>query len=309
MDVNKKQYFFEKSDISFMQYVVLLVGFIIVFSYYFSIGFVPEMELSSLISLLVVSFASALGIAIASFVFLVFPSMVWSYFAELTDLDCYYLDNKGLPRFLALFLLFVLPAIAFFSLIIYQNIESIIFNVAILLFFLLFMISQRLDFFSVITKLSLHIASLFLGFLFFIFPLLFIEQSIRNNEVDWLLEPIDDTEKIIIYLIVVIFLAFFNALALRTSISNSYHRFLLPPFILFFLIMMYFIGWITVPKGIMKTYQFGNIETSQIILKEQGCQTIEMLGIKPKCNFSKNICSVRCIKIESRLGKQLEFTS
>ncbi len=57
-----------------------------------------------------------------------------------------------------------------------------------------------------------------------------------------------------------------------------------------------------IPKFVMNKYKFGNFETQQLLVDEDGCKFLKNLELIPNPIENNNTCNVQNIKILSRLG-------
>ncbi len=70
-----------------------------------------------------------------------------------------------------------------------------------------------------------------------------------------------------------------------------------------FLISILFREFYRIPTIVMRLYKFGNIPTSELVLKTEGCAVFSALDIKIE-NKKSGLCTTNNILILSRLGRE-----
>ena len=69
-----------------------------------------------------------------------------------------------------------------------------------------------------------------------------------------------------------------------------------------FVMLFAFSNFYRIPLGVMQLYKFGNIQTTELVLKKEACKAFSSLKIEV-IEYGSDICVAKNILILSRLGK------
>ncbi|MGZ5056320.1 MAG: hypothetical protein ACXWAT_15455 [Methylobacter sp.] len=112
-------------------------------------------------------------------------------------------------------------------------------------------------------------------------------------------------DRIFIGLVVVLFIAFANIMAVAKPPKIS--GFLWYPGLglitLYVLVSGFGVSY-RIPERVMEIYKLGSIHTKLIVFKSDGCETLKIIGVTVSGENNKQ-CSLSGVKILSRLGKEM----
>ncbi len=281
--------------------IVLIVGSAIFIGYYASIGYMPSFDASSITALLVTASITSILIFFSLALLFVFPGLIWNLYSEESRLNSYWANGADTEILFNLLIWFSIPTFICYTLL-FHSLLPYEFIILLILVYITLLVYKTYNKSIKIGDFLIHFFVVIFGAALTFFPFeivlkLFIAWY-KNLEDGYWLASVPDWILLMLITLPVILLNTFAVIFSRKKMLG----FTLVAIFSLFLLFKMFSGWMIVPNKVMSLYQFGNFEVSQIVLKEQGCQTIDVLGIKPSLNG--RVCSVRCIKIESRLGKQ-----
>ncbi|MCC5902420.1 MAG: hypothetical protein JJT87_10885 [Halomonas sp.] len=307
MDKERLEKYFYENVASVFWSSILLIGGVIFVIYYALIGYMPDFDLKSSVTITAAASITSIVIILMTLVMMVFAGSfwggVWNFLGDSSELKRYWLEGDASAGFRNLLVWFSIPLFSvYLSLGLSLYAESwywMIVLVLVLLTYLSYLCSCHgfglvkggKEFFFLV------VATFFSAFFIF-FPLyLIFRLSVLEFEnisgMSWFLGFLS-----------AIFIVFINTVSASSQGSSTPY---VKEFVLGLMaIVMIFISFgkfDRIPFGVMGIYKFGNIETSELVLKKEGCQLFQSLGISV-LDKGHDVCIVKNVLILSRLGRE-----
>lgn len=292
-----KEYFYQHF-ISVTSFAMIVFGGVIFLSYYFSIGYMPDLDFSSSLHLLAVTSIVALVVFFVLSILIIFPGIIWKGVCK-SDMNITFKNKfidkqKGLNPLAEVFFI---TAIVFHSFLI----SSI---------YLYFKDYSHVGWFPILVALPVMVLLIrskvknlsFEGYVGIVYGAFL--TSVVSIIVFFLLkeniEPYGDS-----FIVVLLSLIGINVVIIFLNVFSTFEILNIKVYIAMFslfLLLIPFGYWEKISNKIMSQFKFGNIVTTQIFFKPQACNVIKLLDIQ--VDEAKS-CRVENVKILSRLGKQL----
>jgi MFS family permease len=282
----------------------LLIGGAIFVWYYAYIGYMPDFDFRSAITILSAASITAILILIFFIVILIMPGAFWvETWANQSNLKSNWEDKNNEKRFGAVAIWFSVPILVYYLgfIIATYCYEALAVYALIIIFFLYFLGIKK---FGLEGKL-LHseiwkmLATSFVSALLAFFPL-YMVVTLSFSEISTSKGPATG-----VGIIVAVFIAIVNVMATmkpKSIHSPIYYSGL--GLAAFFIVFTSFEIFHRIPEMIMKTYKFGAIENASIVLKRDGCEAIEKYGLI-QGSWEGDKCFMENVTIHSRLGNDM----
>jgi hypothetical protein len=284
--------------------IFLLIGGAIFVSYYANIGYMPDFDFKSSITLLSAASITAILTVFLFIVILILPGAFWS--ATWADSSCLknnWEDGNGHKVLFKTALWFGVPILFYYGLLTLTVVNWMVaipyFLIGILLFSLVVYKKSTLTRIPLIKETAKMLFACFtcsiLAFLpiFVVFSLSISNLATSKGSPDF------------IGGVVAVFIIFVNVLA--TAKPNRINGLIYYPglgVVAFFVVFSSFEIFYRVPERVMEIYKFGSIKAKNVIMTNEACDTLHHLGVLTEVE-SKNQCSLSDVKILSRLGKDM----
>lgn len=303
MDKEKlKGYFYSNIATIFWSSFLLLGGGIFV-AYYAHIEYMPDFDLKSSIAILAAAAVTATIITTVLLGVMVLPGAFWgnTWGAE-SSLKSYWTDEKGNKTFLGLCLWFALPLVSIYGASIagfFIGWYALLIVMGIFGGFLLFVIFRRKlpPWHSTKEVLTLLGTTLIASAFIFVPLLLVLNMSLHE----------DASLRMPAWVAGILcgcFIIFVNVLAATTPKHvKPFYWHLGLSIITLFVVLSTFEKFHRVPVRVMELYKFGNIQTTELVMKKEACKSFAALGIEI-AEQNTDICVAKNILILSRLGKE-----
>ena len=298
----------------------LLFGGAIFFAYYYSIEYMPKLDLASSVTLVATASVTALILTIAFAFAFIFPGAVWRETVDSNSiLKRLWHDNNHKKYGLQLLIWFVVPMLATYVSLIFWVYQQYPFSLLVFLlcFIALYFVSWHrlnLKLIEYLIEYVKYWAFSFLCFLCSCFTFLLvyrIESNFAEKETNWLSVSLT---------IVFILLTNFLVIVKPENIFSFYWYSILG-LITFAVVTGILLNQLNlIPSLVMKQFQFGNINNSFIVLKEEGCHIVDKYTYSAlqeanknqagnskttqKTNIENALCILTDINIISRLGEE-----
>jgi len=296
--------YFYSNMISVSGVALFLLGGGIFIAFYANIGYMPDFDLISSITLVAAVTTTTIAMVASLVALLIFPGTIWSgSWGIKHPLSTTWSKNGQQGRLEGILLWVGLPMSS--------GILTVIFclfwdwyplPIAIIVFvsFYCFKIKRKtgLPFREILKKVGLllvltSLSSLFIWFPFWVVFNLYLQTDSDLAVPAW-----------VAALVSAIFILASNTLSVfpPTEIKKIYWHISLGTATLFFILLI-FGGFHKIPAGVMKLYKLGNIQTSEIVLSNEGCSIFRTLGIGVSQKKGL-LCSATDVLILSRLGRE-----
>ncbi|WP_024599740.1 hypothetical protein [Pseudoalteromonas sp. TAE56] len=284
--------------------IFLLIGGAIFVSYYANIGYMPDFDFKSSITLVSAASITAILTVLLFIVILILPGAFWSgTWADSSSLRSNWEDEKGHKELFKTALWFGVPILYFYGLLAIFVVSWMVaipyFLIGISLFFLVVYKKSTLIRKPLIAETAKMLFASFTSSILAFFPI-FIVFSLSLSSL-----TTSKGSPAFVGIIVAVFIVFINVLA--TAKPNKINGLVYYPglgFAAFFVVFSSFEIFHRVPERVMELYKFGSIEAKKIIMKNEACETLLLLGVLPKVEPKKQ-CFLNDVKILSRLGKDM----
>ena len=252
----------------------LLIGGVVFLTYYYSIGYMPKLDLASSVTLVATASITALILTIAFAFAFILPGIYWSQVIDSNSKLKQLWHNGSKKSFLKLLVWFGLPIIGIYLTIVLFQVTK---NYSILI---LFWIPIFLYIIYVISKVNLSCWEFFKEYLFYWLNTIVCFLISSLSLILFILIALNSAEKgftLFVYVIVSgLFLVFSNFMIILKP------DYIYPIFWYFglgtaalLMVILAFNGYSLIPSLVMKQFQFGNINNSFIVLKEEGCHIVD----------------------------------
>lgn len=301
-----QKYFYSNIASVFWSAFLLLGGGVFI-TYYARIGYMPDFDLKSSVTITAATAVTALVITLILLGMMVLPGSfwggMWKFLGSSSKLKCFWTVNDSKENFLRLLVWFATPLFSVYLGVVFYLYTSewywllIPFAVSFL-FFIYLAIHIEFSFLEIFKEwLFLNVATLVAAFLFFL-PLSLVVK-LSAEELTYI-----KYWPLLSGALVSLFLVLIN-IASASNGKDSVHYF--KEFVLgasaLFMVFFVFGKFDIIPFSVMSIYKFGNVEASELVLKKEGCELYESLGLETSTN-GYDICIVKDVLILSRLGKE-----
>lgn len=284
--------------------VFLLIGGAIFVSYYANIGYMPDFDFKSSITLLSAASITAIITVLLFVVVLILPGAIWSeLWADSTSLKSNWEDESGRKVLFRTALWFGVPILFFYGLLIISFFNWMVaipyFLIGISLFTLVIYKKSTLVGKRLIEETAKMLFASFACSIFAFLPM-FLVFSLSFSSLHT-----SKGSTVFVGVMVAVFIVFINVLA--TAKPNRINGLIYYPGLglaAFLIVFSSFKIFHRVPERVMEIYKFGSIDAERIILKNEACDTLLLLGVIPKVEHKKQ-CYLNDVKILSRLGKDM----
>lgn len=278
--------------------IFLLVGGAVFVIYYFSIHYMPDLDLKSSVTIVATSSITALFLTISLMLLFIAPGVIWGQTIDSNSKlkDLWHDGDKKKLSVLwwfggSIFFVYLL-LISFLTFPSFWLLSSILIIIYFLIIFIFAWIKFKLSWDIFLKEFFYFILISFVNSFLFFLPLYLIYQFVSVKE-------LSNFQSICLVVIFGISLVFLNAF---TFLKKDFFWYLGVAFITFLLIVGVFQEFNFIPSRVMEIYKFGNIKASSLVLDKKGCQILETLGYKHQ--IKNDMCIVKNVTILSRLGKE-----
>lgn len=303
MDREKlKEYFYSNIAIIFWTSFLLLGGGIFV-AYYAYIEYMPDFDLKSSIAITAAASITAVFITAVLLMLMVLPGAVWgNTWGKESTLKNYWTDQEGHSKFRGLCLWFALPLTAVCGAVIAAAFVGWYALAIVVVFFsgyFLFVKFRSTLSTRVVGKeicgliVATSIASMFIFFPLWLVINLYLSPHAALRVPAW-----------VAGLLSVGSIIFVNVLG--TSCPKKikpFYWYLGLSFATLVMVLSLFQKTHRIPVRVMELYKFGNIQTTEMVLRKDACDTFAALNIEVE-KKEGGLCVARDILILSRLGKE-----
>lgn len=284
--------------------IFLLIGGAIFVSYYANIGYMPDFDFKSSITLLSAASITAILTVLLFIVILILPGAFWSgTWAKSSSLKSNWEDEKGHKVLFKTALWFGVPILFFYGLLTIAVLNWIVaipyFIIGISLFIYIAHKKSKLNRKPLIEETAKMLFASFSCSILAFLPI-FLVFSLSLSSL-----TTSKGSPAFIGMVVAVFIVFINVLA--TAKPNKFNGLVYYPGLgvaAFVVVFSSFDIFHRIPERVMEIYKFGSIEAKKIIVKSEACDTLLLLGVLPKVE-PKKPCSLNDVKILSRLGKDM----
>ncbi len=327
-----------ESKISILSSFSLSIGGFICWLYFSGIKYLPELDIQSLLSIVVGSSIVGFILFFTPPYFIIFPGVVWKYLTEKDNsLELIFsnvLDHELTPKinsahkkifisrpkssnFKILFFFvwtFFGDLFLISSLVSYEFIYGKIFLfIFISMFLLVFYLVIRIEKFywsrllvNIYKSVKIWFYSLYSFFAYIISWLFLIQFFLGPQKLSCGYYKIFE-EKIIAFIIVFalfMLVMLVSFLAISDKSKYSWNSYLIS--LLFFVFLIFYANELEpIPDRVMKIYGWGNIKNATILVNYTGCKAAENMGIKleKKCSNQNLLYKINGVNILSSIGK------
>lgn len=294
-----KKYFYENLSVMFWSVFLLLGGGVFV-AYYAYIGYMPDFDLSSSVAVTAAASVTALIITVMLLAVMVIPGVFWgNTFGKESMVRKYWIDEKGVDTFVGVLLWFIIPtSVVLISLYVSYFIGWYAIFVLLLIGIFFPFIKRELPIKkSILQILFLYSTSIVSALLIFIPIYLILSLSINPGQ----------QLKVPLWMATIsvsLLLVFVNVLAASTpkNIKPIYWYIALSVVALYIMLFVFEKSH-RIPERVMEIYKFGNISTSELVLRKDACDVFNALNISIDSS-EHGYCVAKNIVILSRLGRE-----
>ena len=307
MDAKLKEYIYGNIASLFWS-LFLLVGGGIFISFYANIGYMPDFDFESSLTLLSAASITAILTLILLVVILIMPGFFWSNtWADRSSIKINWENEEAQKSFLKTALWFGAPILFFYGLLVlafYSWVLAIFYGLlgVSISYFLVYKLSSlrgRLLCYEVCKMLGTSFVCSMLAFL----PIYLVVTLSSSNIVTSKGSPA------YIGVVVAFFIAFVNVLTtVKPRNINGLAYYFGLGVVALYIVLASFEVFHRIPERVMEIYKFGSINTKSIIFKSGACETLILHGLLAK-NESKSQCVLENVKILSRLGSDMYLES
>jgi hypothetical protein len=295
--------YFKKNLMTVLWSCFLFFGGLIFIIYFASIRFMPDIDITSSVSLLVASAFTAAIILLFLFIASVLPGIIWLLSVQINQsIKPLWQGGKKSSEIVRQMLWFVLPLLLFILEIFFANkwrhdewhyrplIGFVILSILGLSFYVWY---RTRKFHTVITSIPAWGISAFCFYLS-LMVVLFISQDANLG---------DGAIDIYYFILAIVVIIVSNTLVVLEPKEKKYRLwFFLLSFFAFLYLVVLFSGYNVIPKKVMSIYGFGNIEHVVIVVNDEGRDILKRLGIAEKCENTIKPDYIENVDIRSRLG-------
>ncbi|MFB3241387.1 hypothetical protein Q7C15_21700 [Aeromonas salmonicida] len=304
MDSDKLKEYVYGNLVSIFWSGFLLFGGAIFVYYYANIGYMPDFDLKSSVTLLAAASITAIIIVILFIIILILPGLFWSNtWANESPIKSNWEDEDGHKILYKTALWFGLPILSLYGFLAILTLSWLIsipyFICVTIISYLIVCKRSTLSKKQSLEETSKMIFSSFVCALLAFIPIFFVlSVSVSNLSTS-------KGSPALIGPIVVGFIVLTNILvtAKPKGIKGAIYYPALGA-IAFYVVFSSFELFYRIPERVMEIYKFGSIDTESIILNNEGCNTVLTLGLISKVTPEKQ-CVLINAKILSRLGKDM----
>lgn len=296
--------YFYSNMISVSGAALFLLGGGIFIAFYASIGYMPDFDLISSVTLIAAATTTVIIIVMSLVIMLIFPGTIWNGpWGIEPHLSNSWRKAQGNAHLKGLFLWIGFPmltGIATLALSLFFGWYPLRISGVIFLVFYYFHIKNKttLGLRGRLKRLALFFLLTSVSSLLIWLPLWFVFNLYLQTNSDF---------------IVPVWLAAFTS-ALFVIIANILaaappddiriiYWYLWLGVVTLFVILVLFGGFHRIPATIMQLYKFGNITTSEVVFNPEGCAILSALGTEVE-NKRTGLCTAKNILILSRLGRE-----
>jgi len=303
MDKEKlKGYFYSNIATIFWSSFLLLGGGIFV-AYYAHIEYMPDFDLKSSIAILAAAAVTATIITAVLLGVMVLPGAFWgNTWGVESSLKNYWTDEKGNKTFLGLCLWFALPLVSIYGATVagfFIGWYALLIVAGIFGGFLFLVIFRRkLTLRHSLKEVLALLGTTLIASAFIFVPLLLVLNLSLHEDTSlrmpaWVAGILSGC-----------FIIFVNVLAATTPKHiKPFYWHLGLSIITLFVVLSTFEKFDRVPVRVMELYKFGNIQTTELVMKKEACKSFAALGIEV-AEQNTDLCIAKNILILSRLGKE-----
>lgn len=292
--------YINKNPMTFLWSLLLAIGGAVFVIYHAFIGFMPDLDFTSIVTLMAFLAITALIVLIMTAFALVAPGIILdSQLTEGSPIRKALSNTKNEIVYKKVLIGMIFPVFFIYMTIFFFSIEtwlgfSLLTLLVILLTIFSWITSKKQDKkFNTVLFETLQISLLTSSMS--AIPLFLVYGLINTGEGSI------DLDSLLRFLPAVLFIVFANTIVVGAP--NKLWSYIGISVITLFIVSATFKIGHRIPYRVMEIFQFGNIQTQVMVLKTEGCSILKAYGIKSESINSK-YCKVRNIKILSRLGKQ-----
>ncbi|MCX5863516.1 MAG: hypothetical protein NTW42_00350 [Deltaproteobacteria bacterium] len=304
MDKQKLKKYFYSNLASLFWSSFLLVGGGIFVAYYAHIGYMPDFDLKSSVTLLSAASITAILTVMFFLIVLILPGMFWANtWADNSSLKTNWENATGDKNLLKTTLWFGGPVLFFYGFftILYFSLVVTIPYLIIGIFGFSFFVHKKfgLSGKQLAKEIWGYTYSSFACAILAFFPIYLVltlavsATSTTKGSPEF------------VGILIAIFIAFINVLATaKPKALNGAIYYLGLGLATFFVVFASFEIFHRIPERVMEVYKFGAINAKSIVLKPEGCETLQLYGLLTDVKENKQ-CLLSEVKILSRLGSDM----
>lgn len=300
-----KEYFYSNFASVFWSSFLLLGGGIFII-YYARIGYMPDFDLKSSVTITAAAAVTAVVITAILLSMMVLPGAfwgeVWSQLGAKSKIKKYWAECGPEATFFRLLVWFAMPLVSIYiGLFLYFFIEWFSLFFPVMVFFGLLFYLVRKSGFGFWESLKewgfLFFANVVSAILLFLPLSLVYKLSVQQDHY------LDFPSWFAAFL-AAIFIVFTNvASAAPQEKASPILKNLILGSVALFVVLWVFGKFDRIPVSVMSIYKFGNIEADELVLSEEGCELFQSLDINVSIT-DYNACIVDDVLILSRLGRE-----
>ena len=283
----------------------LLIGLATLGFYYIHIEYIPNLDLSSITFILIIISALTIFTIFSFIVIFTLPSLAWSIWAEDSELKHYWMDKEGrnhkkTARWFSLTIIYwvLISFITYYSIVVGVGIFIISISCAYLI--LKKNNQRRLTNKRLVFEIGMYCVFSLASFVSTSMLLWAISTIYNYTFID-----VFNSQALLKLAVVCIVIIFINLII--SSLSRSFNNLIIASILGFigaFFLIVNFDIWERVPQSIVSRLKIGNINTSSIVLRSEGCEALKLSGWKTQPE-DNNLCVIYNVKILSKLGTEM----
>ncbi|TVU70165.1 hypothetical protein [Cobetia crustatorum] len=313
LDKNKLQEYFYGNVASVFWSFFLISGAVVFFLYYIHIGYMPDFDMTSSVSLLAAVSATSILFLVSMVVMGIMPGLFWDYYWKDIEGDFDLSDRwTGLEAgatVKSLFFWFALPILfVFISTIgvLFFGLYSLVLLPLVSFIYFLYILKEYNCRYKVgFKKLISLVFAIFMSSIFAFFPLYFIMKalSLKSEDVDKVLYLSGLLSLFVVFMNILV-AAPITAPSLSVNIidKKKFKKNLAIGFSVLVMISLGSNSAYLIPEAVMRLYKFGNIDASRIVFDKDGCSILTEVGLVADGEY--DMCYISNVLILSRLGEE-----
>lgn len=305
MEKEKLINYFYSNAASVFWSTILIIGGGVFVVYYALIGYMPDFDLKSSVAIIAAASVTSIIAILVMLITMVlagsFWGGVWNTLGEKSELKKYWIENSFGKNFFNLIVWFAVPLFAvYLSIFLNIFIEGWYWLATLFFTALCFLLYLYIDFgfwrgvkeFVFLIVATVISSSLIFTPLYFVLRLS-VEEFVNISYFS-----------LFYGFLATIFIILINMVsATPQGNAKPYVKEFVLGLMALLMILSIFGKFDRIPYNVMKIYKFGNIQTSELVLSESGCEVYAALGLETSVT-DYNICIAKDVLILSRLGRE-----
>ncbi|MBF7054108.1 hypothetical protein IOC61_12415 [Halomonas sp. KAO] len=286
---------------------VLLIGGVIFVIYYALIGYMPDFDLKSSVTITAAASVTSIVIIIMMLIMMVFAGSfwrgVWEFLGDNSELKRYWLEDSASSGFRNLLIWFSIPLFTVYaslglSLFLGSWCWMLTLGLVALIYLLYLCLYSGFGLVKGGKEFVFLVAATLCSAVFIFFPLYLV---FRLSVVEF--ESISDVSWFLGFLSAMFIIFINTASASPQGASSPYAKEFVLGLMAVVMIFISFGRFDRIPYSVMEIYKFGNIEASELVLEREGCELFKSLEINV-LDKDGGLCVVKDVLILSRLGRE-----